>query len=493
MTDDEINRKLALAPAAEIDGEPPARDRVRYQPETHRLLPQSAYAEQGVLSSFLLAPRETGAVCTEHHVTPEFFHIPAHGLIFRELMALWLDNKPIDFITLTEHLNGRGILDDAGGAAFITNLFTFLPTAANLGHYLSIVDEKFTLRSIIKTATEFAGRAYDEQDRAPEVLDEFESRVLAIRSGNTATQIYPAKQVVFTALDQLDQVWRNRGAITGIATGFADLDKLTDGLHRGEMIVIAARPSQGKSAIAMNMADFIAVDLKLPVGVFSLEMSKEQLTQRMLCSRARVNLAQIRDGFVRERDFPALAQAAHAIAESPLYFHDSSNLSIQELRAKARRMRSEFGVEAIFIDYLQLLTSTTKRAQENRQQEVTEISKGTKALAKELNIPVVVLAQLSRKFDDRAMHGRPRLSDLRESGAIEADADVIGFLVRPETYAEDEEDRIALAGKAELMIAKQRNGPLADVPLTFLKEFTRFETRARAGEEQSGGQGQFNI
>ena len=279
------------------------------------------------------------------------------------------------------------------------------------------------------------------------------------------------------AIETIEQLYDRKGAITGLPTGFTEIDRMTSGLHGAEMIVIAARPSMGKTAFAMNIAEHVAINAKHPVAIFSLEMSSQQLVQRLLCSRARVNLQKIRDGFLSERDFPNLTNAASKLADSEIYIDDTSGLSILELRAKARRLKQKHNIELIVIDYLQLLRSPSKRAQDNRQIEIAEISSGIKALAKELNIPIIVLAQLNRNPEARA-GGKPRLSDLRESGSIEQDADLVGLLVRSEYYAEDEEAKEETRGEAELIIAKQRNGPVGEVKLTFLKEFTRFEDRA---------------
>lgn len=462
------------------------RSKVTYLPDTHRLLPQSPDAERGVLSSFLLMPLEVGGMCAEKYITAEHFFIPSHRDIFTTLMGLWDRNETIDFITLTQVLRDRSMLDQCGGAAFVTELFTFLPTAANAAYYMEILEEKYTLREIIKRCTEYAARGYDAQDEVPRLLNDAEEGILAIREGGRSSKtIRGPKDGVVQAIAKIEELYSSRGIITGLATGFADIDKETDGLHEGEMIVIAARPSMGKTALAMNMADYLAVDLKKPVLVFSLEMSYGQLMQRALCSRARVNLRRVREGFLSERDFPALQRAASEISESKLFIDDTAGLNIQELRAKARRFKRSHGIEAIFIDYLQLLHGVSKRAQENRQQEVSEVSSGLKELAKELNIPVVVLAQLSRKADDRE---RPVLSDLRESGAIEQDADLVGFLIREEYYATTDEERHESAGKATFYIAKQRNGDIGPIPLTFLKEFTRFETRARERDSEDAEQ-----
>jgi replicative DNA helicase len=456
-----------------------------YSPDPHRLLPQSPDAEKGVLSSFLIASRDVGGLCAEKQVTKDHFFVPAHSLIYETLLGMWDRNEPIDFITLTQILRDKGQLDQCGGAAFVTELFTFLPTAANAGYYIEILQEKFTLREIIKICTEFAARSYDEQDDVPNLLDRVETEVFRIAQDRFKDQVANMKQLVVQAIGAIEELYSRRGSITGLGTGFDILDKMTDGLHGGEMIVVAARPSMGKTALAMNIAEHIAIELKKPIAVFSLEMSSQQLVQRLLCSRARVNLGRVRDGFLSERDFPALQTAASKLAESKIFIDDTSALTILELRAKARRLKSQHDIQAIFVDYLQLLRSATKRAQDNRQLEIAEISSGLKALAKELNIPVVVLAQLNRNPEQRTgdSRGRPRLSDLRESGSIEQDADLVGLLVREEYYADSDEEKKEVAGKSTLIIAKQRNGPVGDVPLTFLKEYTRFENRA---EDESG-------
>ncbi|MDQ3621111.1 MAG: replicative DNA helicase [Verrucomicrobiota bacterium] len=452
-----------------------------YLPDVHRLLPQSPDAEQGVLASFLLAPREVGGMCAEKVVTPEHFHLPAHQEIYRELLEMWDKTVPIDIITLTQRLRDRNIIEQVGGPGFITQLFTFLPTAANANYYIEIVQEKYTLREIIRVCTEYASRSYEEQNEVQTLLDDVETKIFEIARERFKDKRVNLKEQLMEAITQIDEMYHRRGQISGLATGFGDFDKMTDGMHPAEMIVIAARPSMGKTALAMNIAEHVAVELGKPIAVFSLEMSSQQLVQRLLCSRARVNLGRVRDGFLSERDFPALTAAASKLAGAKIFIDDTAGISILELRAKARRLKSQNDIQAIFVDYLQLLRSTSRRAQDNRQLEIAEISGGLKALAKELNIPIVVLAQLNRNPEQRSgeSKGRPRLGDLRESGSIEQDADLVGLLVREEYYAESDEDRERAEGKATLIIAKQRNGPVGDVPLTFIKEFTRFETRAR--------------
>jgi replicative DNA helicase len=445
--------------------------------DLHRTPPHSVEAEQGVLGSMLLSPRETIAECVEK-INDEYFYVPAHRTVYDVLVDVWNAGQAIDLITFTQVLRDRNLLESVGGAAFVTNLFTFVPTAANVQYYLEIVRDKYILRQIISAATESVRRAYEEQDEVESLLDEVEQKIFEVGEDRFKGQMLSMKDHAMQAIETIEKLYERKGSITGISTGFVEFDRMTSGLHPSEMVVIAARPSMGKTALAMNIAEYVAVNEKLPVGVFSLEMSSQQLVQRLLCSRARVNLQRVRDGFLGERDFPSLTAAASKLAEAKIFIDDSASLSILELRAKARRLKAQQDVQLLIIDYLQLLRSTSRRAQDNRQLEISEISAGLKALAKELKIPVIVVAQLNRQPEQRS-GGKPRLSDLRESGSIEQDADLVGLLVRPEMYEEDEEARVEKAGEAELIIAKQRNGPVGEIPLTFLKEYTRFETRAR--------------
>lgn len=446
-----------------------------YLPDIHRSLPHSLDAEKGLLCSMLLSPMDVIGECVEK-IRREAFYAPAHQIIYDTLIEFWNKKAPVDFITLTQNLADRGQLDSVGGAAYITDLFTFVPTAANASYYLEILAEKFTLREIIASCTECTKRAYEDQSEVNDLLDEVEQKIFAITQTRAREGIPRMQDLVMDAVASIEQLYERKGAITGLSTGFTDLDKMTDGLHAAEMFIIAARPSMGKTALAMNIAEHVAVDQKKAVAVFSLEMSAQQLVQRLICSRARVSLKSTSDGFMSQSDFPKLTRAASDFAACPMYIDDTSGLSILELRAKARRLKSQHDIGLIVIDYLQLLKSTSRRAQDNRQLEIAEISSGLKALAKELAIPIIVLAQLNRKPEDRG--GKPRLSDLRESGSIEQDADIVTLLVRKEYYA-DGDDKEALEGEAELIIAKQRNGPVGEVSLTFLKQFTRFESRAQ--------------
>src|SRR6266496_2392745 len=452
--------------------------------DIHRTPPHSVEAEQGVLGSMLISPRETIAECVEK-VNEDYFYVPAHQTIYTVLVELWNAGQAIDLITFTQVLRDRNLLESVGGAAFVTSLFTFVPTAANVQYYLEIVRDKYILREIIVAATESVRRAYEEQDEVNNLLDEVEQRIFAVGEDRFKGQMLTMKDQVMEAIESIEKLYERKGGITGISTGFVEFDRMTSGMHAAEMIVIAARPSMGKTALAMNIAEHVSINEKLPVGVFSLEMSSQQLVQRLLCSRARVNLQKVRDGFLGERDFPSLTAAASKLAEAKIFIDDSASLTILELRAKARRLKAQQDVQLIIVDYLQLLRSTSRRAQDNRQLEISEISAGLKGLAKELKIPIIVVAQLNRNPEIRTGSGKgvPRLADLRESGSIEQDADLVGLLVREEYYADSDEERTELEGKAELIIAKQRNGPIGQVKLTFLKDFTRFEDRAEEAAE----------
>ena len=445
--------------------------------EAPRSLPFSEDAEKGVICSLLLAPREIADICILR-LRPGAFYIPAHQIIYDLVVEFRDKSKPIDFVSLRQALKDRNQLEETGGVEYLNELYTFVPTAANAHYYVEIVREKFILRELILTCNRLASQCYENQEELEALLDDAEREIFAITGEQVKTDVTPAKDLVMAAIEQIEKPYENRGSVTGLPTGFIELDRMTSGLHPAEMVVIAARPSMGKTALAMNIAEHVSLDIGKPVAVFSLEMSSQQLVQRLLCSRAKVNLQRVRDGFLSERDFPSLTNAAAKLAGAKLYIDDTPGLSVIELRARARRMKSQFDIQLIIIDYLQLLRSTSRRAQDNRQLEISEISGGVKALAKELNLPIVVVAQLNRQPDVRG-GGRPRLSDLRESGSIEQDADLVGLLVRPELYQTDDEAKEEKAGEAELIIAKQRNGPTGDVALTFLKEYTRFENRHR--------------
>jgi len=450
-----------------------------------RLPPHSPEAEQGVLGCALLLPKECMGECIEKFKGgEEVFYDLRHQTIFNALSEMYDAKEPIDVITVQQRLKDKQLLEQVGGIAYLSALPDTVPSAANLSYYLDIVREKFLLRKMIRICTEVVGRVYDHEGDVDELMDEVERDILRLGESRVQSQTNTIKELVHRAINTIEKFHQGQGQLSGVGTGFGDLDRMTNGLHGGEMIVIAARPSMGKTSLAMNIAESVAIEQRLPVGVFSLEMTSESLVLRMLCSRSRVNLRNVREGFLAERDFPKLTGAAGKLANSPLFIDDSSALSILQLRAKARRMSQQYGIKLFVVDYLQLLHSTARRA-ENRQQEIADISSGIKSLAKELNVPVIVLSQLNREIE-REKGRPPRLSDLRESGAIEQDADVVGLLYKPKSGSEDDEG----GGGAEedalpvnLLIAKQRNGPTGDVELTFLKSYTRFESKAKVSDE----------
>lgn len=448
-----------------------------------RLPPHSTEAEKGVLGCVMLSPNEAMGECLSKFKGGEdVFYELRHQLIFKAMAEMFDRRDPIDVITVQQYLKDRQLLDQAGGIEYLWSLPDGVPTPASLNFYINIVHDKFLLRQMLRVCTEAISRVYEFEGEVDSLMDEVERDVLRISEFRVESQISTTKQLVTKAINTIESYHQKQGQLTGLATGFIDLDKLTTGMHPGEMIVIAARPSVGKTSLAMNIAEHVAIESKIPVGVFSLEMTAESLILRMLCSRSRVNLRNVRDGFLAERDFPKLTASAGKLANAPLYIEDSSGLSILQLRAKARRMFQQYEIKLLVIDYLQLLHSTSQRA-ENRQQEIADISGGIKALAKELNIPVIVLSQLNREVEKEK--GRPpRLSDLRESGSIEQDADLVGLLYKPTSKSDDDESGGAAepedAIPVNLLIAKQRNGPAQiDVNLTFLKTYTRFESAAK--------------
>ncbi len=453
-----------------------------------RLPPHSLEAEQGVLGCVLLAPAECLGECIEKFKPgAEVFYDLRHRTIYEALVEMFDHKEPIDAITLQQRLKDRQQLEAVGGLAYLSALPDTVPTAANLGYYQEIVREKFILRKMIQACTEVVARVYEYEGEVDALLDEVERDILRISEARVEASTNTIKDLVRKAITTIEDYHQRQGVLTGVGTGFADLDKMTSGLHEGEMIVIAARPSMGKTSLAMNIADGVAVDQRLPVGVFSLEMTAEALVLRMLCSRSRVNLRNITTGFLANQDFPKLTGAAGKLANAPLFIDDSPGLSILQLRAKARRMAQQYGIKLFVIDYLQLLHSTARRA-ENRQQEIADISNGIKALAKELKVPVIVLSQLNRELE-KDKNRKPRLSDLRESGAIEQDADLVALLYKPSGGDDDdgggpEQD----AEPVNLLIAKQRNGPTGDVNLTFLRSYTRFESAAKiSGDDLPAG------
>ncbi len=455
-----------------------------------RSMPANADAEKAALSCMLKSPHDVIGLAVEL-LNAECFYVPAHRLLYQTLLDLYrrpAGGATIDLITLNAALSDRGLMEQVGGPAAVADLLDDVPSPKFFDHYAALLRDKFILRRIIQDCGESANRAYDVPENVAGLLDDVESKVLAIRTAaEREGDILPIQKHALKAVSTIEESFRNAGrGVTGLASGYAGLDRLLGGLHGGEMIVIAARPSMGKTALAMNLVENISLTANEPVpsAVFSLEMSAEQLTLRLICSRAGVEMGKLRGGFLnQQRDFPRLMQAANSLAQSRIYIDDTPGLSIMELRAKARRLKKAYDIQLIAIDYLQLLKSTSKKADDSRQVEVAEISGGIKAIAKELDIPVIVLAQLNRNPESRG-GGKPKMGDLRESGAIEQDADVVALLWREEYYAENEEEKEECAGKATLSIQKQRNGPTGEVKLTFRKEYMRFDRAREEGEEE---------
>ena len=456
-----------------------------------RLPPHSIEAEQGVLGCVFLSPNECLGECIEKLKSgASTFYDLRHQTLFEQLIEMYEAKEPVDLITVPQRLKDKGLLEGVGGLAYLISLPDTTPSAANLSFYLGILKDKYLLRQMIVTCSNVLARVYEHEGEVDILLDETERDILQISQTRVDTESRQIRDLVRTAINTIEHYQQRQGMLTGIGTGFTDLDRMTSGLHEGEMVVIAARPSMGKTSLAMNIAEHVSVEEKLPVGVFSLEMTADSLVLRLMCSRARVNLRDIRGGFIAERDFPRLTSAAGKLAGAPLYIDDTPGLSILQLRAKARRMWQQHGVRLFVIDYLQLLHSTARRA-ENRQQEIADISSGVKALAKELKVPVIVLSQLNREFE-KEKNRKPRMSDLRESGAIEQDADLIGLLYKP-SAGDEEEAGAATAVDDEavpvnLLIAKQRNGPTGDVELVFRKSITRFESAAKINSDDIPGQ-----
>ena len=438
-----------------------------------RVPPQNIEAEQSVLGAVLL---DNDAINQAIEIlAAEDFYRESHREIFRAMVALSERNQPVDAITLTDALRTIGVLEAVGGAGYIAELAACVPTAANAGHYSRIVREKALLRSLASTATEIASGAYDSPPNVEEYLDEAEHKVFEISERRIRQSFHSMPELTRESIKLLEKLYERKELVTGVPTGFLDLDRLTAGLQPSDLIVIAARPSMGKTALALNIAAHAAAECEPRVGValFSLEMSKEQLVLRMLCAEGRVDSSRARAGYLGERDFPKLAQAAARLSEAPIFIDDSSDTSPIVLKAKCRRLMRERNANLglIIVDYLQLMRSA--RPGESREKEIAEISRSLKALAKELKVPVVALSQLNRQVETRPDR-RPLLADLRESGAIEQDADVIAFIYRDEMYHRDSKE----PGVAEIIVAKQRNGPTGTAKLTYLTQFTRFENYA---------------
>lgn len=470
------------------DGPKERGDRPAPQPGTSadalRSMPLSEDAERAALSCMLQDPSKIIPLAIEK-LSEGYFYLPAHQVIFTTLLHLYKTRPQgrLDLVVLTNELDQQGQLDAVGGRATLADLLDDVPTTALFDDYAGFLKEKYVLRSVIQNCTECVTAAYGAPDDVPVFLDAVEKRILKIRNETeNEKQAMDMRSHVLKVIETIDRMVHGDGDAGGLMTGFHDLDKMTNGFHGGEMIVVAARPAMGKTSFVMNIVENVAVrkENPIPVAVFSLEMTSESLVQRLLCSRAKVQMQKLRGGFLSKSDLPKLLTVAGDLAEAPIWIDDTPGLTINELQAKARRLKQEHDIQLIAIDYLQLLKAPDA-ARNGREKEVGEISGGIKGIAKELNIPIIVLAQLNRNPDGRG--GKPRMSDLRESGSIEQDADLVGLLMRPEVYADDEDERNSVTGEAEFIIAKQRNGPTGEVQLTFQKEFMRFENHAGPRKE----------
>lgn len=440
-----------------------------------RTLPHNLDAEQSVLGGIILNPQHA-LVQILDILEPVDFYVPAHEHIFEAVIQLEETGKPVDIITLEEQLRVNGKLDRVGGVGRLAELSSKVPTTQNISFHAQIVKDKATLRRLVQAAGEITGQAFDDPENVAEFLDSAEQQLFQLADRSTRSGYVPARKILMEAFNAIEKRYDRKEAITGVPTGFADFDAMTAGLQPADMVILAARPSMGKTALCLNIAQNTAVQHNVPVLIFSLEMSKESLIERVLCSEARVDSSKLRGGFLDQNDWMNLTRAAGRIAEAPIWIDDQASPSILEIRAKARRFRSDKSIFTepdqmglIIIDYLQLAKS--HRHMDSREREVAEISRGLKALAKEVRLPVLALSQLRRSVEDRK-DGKPQLSDLRESGAIEQDADLILFI---HATAEMKEQ-----GLAELVVGKHRNGPVGEVPLVFLKKYTRFESRSRA-------------
>ncbi len=438
-----------------------------------KIPPQNLEAEQSVLGGIMVDPDALDRIVDV--ITEEDFYKNAHRKIYATVMGLKTKNQPVDLLTITSSLRDSGELDAIGGTSYLATIVDQTPSSANIVHYAEIVKEKSTTRRLITICSEIVEKAYNQDfEDLDKFLNEAESGVFQVAEKSKKAGLVPASSIIKASLDKIEYMYNAKAAVTGVATGFTDFDKMTSGLQSGDLVIIAARPSMGKTAFALNIAQHVALREKKSVAFFSLEMGLESVMMRMLASEARVNLSDLRTGRVADSFWPRLINVASRFSDAPLYIDDTSGISPYEIRAKARRLKTQKGLDLIMVDYLQIMDLKVKV--ESRERAVSEMSRNMKALAKELGVPVVVLSQINRGVEGRNDR-RPMLSDLRESGAIEQDADVIAMIYRDEYYDRDSADN---KGQAEIIIAKQRNGPVGSVKVTFLSHFGTFTNLAMA-------------
>jgi len=440
-----------------------------------RIPPQNIEAEQAVLGAILLD--SLALISVMEILRPEDFYRESHQRIYESMIDLNGENHPIDLITLTTRLQEKHHLSEVGGVQYLTELASSVPTAANVQYYAKIVEEKAMLRKLIRTATEIVQGGYAGADDVQELLGEAERRILEISNRTSSTGFVAIRDVLMEVFERVEFLYTQRGQTTGIPSGFPDLDKMTSGFQRSDLIIVAARPSVGKTAFALNVAQNVAVRAKETVAIFSLEMSAAQLVQRIICAEANVDAGRLRNGTLEGDDWEKLTMAIGTLSEAEIYIDDTPGITVAEIRAKCRRLKKEKGLGMILIDYLQLISGRGKPG-ENRQQEVSEISRTLKHIARELEVPVIALSQLSRGVEQR-QDKRPMMSDLRESGSIEQDADIVAFLYRDDYYDKETEKKNII----EIIIAKQRNGPVGTVELVFLKNFNKFVSLDKSHNE----------
>jgi replicative DNA helicase len=440
-----------------------------------RTLPHSLDAEKSVLGAILI--RNEAFNQAAELIDAEDFFRDAHRRIFNRMVALSERNDPIDFVTLKEELSRSGELDEVGGPAYVAALADGVPRSANVEYYARIVKEKSTLRSLIHSANKILAEAYEAEQEPDLLLDEAERSIFAIAEDRIRAGFVPLRDLVQSSFATIEKLQQHKGLVTGVPTGFLDLDEMTSGLQPSDLVLVAARPSMGKTSFVLNIAQHVGTSTTMTVGFFSLEMSKEQLFMRMLTSEARIDAHRFRSGFLSEKDYGRLSHALGVLAEARVFIDDTASIGVLEMRAKARRLKAEHGLHLLIIDYIQLMQGRGRF--ESRQAELASISRSLKGLAKELGVPIVALSQLSRAPETRSDH-RPQLSDLRESGALEQDADVVMFIFREEQYRDaDGQPNQEAEGLAEIIVGKQRNGPTGAVKLAFIKEHTRFENLAK--------------
>lgn len=435
-----------------------------------RVPPQNIEAEQSVLGAMLLEREAIFRVM--EFLKPEDFYRDNHRIIFEIILELAETGQPVDLITVTNLLRDKGELEKIGGVTYVATLANLVPTAANAEYYARIVEEKALSRALISVTTRISARGYEGSENPDELLDDAERSIIELAQRRSTDGFIPIKDVLIRTFEDLEQVYNNRGKIAGVPTGFIELDKITNGFQPGDLAILAARPSMGKTAFAILCGQYAALKQQIPVAIFSLEMTKEQLVQRMLCSEAMVDAHKVRTGNIADEDWSKLSEAARHLSRAPIYLDDTGAATVREVRSKCRRLKVEKGLGLVVIDYLQLM-SGGKRV-ENRQQEIADISRKLKGLAKELHVPILALSQLSRAVESRT-DKRPMMSDLRDSGSIEQDADIVMFIYRDDYYNPDSEKK----GIAEIIIAKQRNGSVGIVELGFFKEFVKFVNLAK--------------